>query len=202
MPTGYTNLVAENDDVTFAEFTWHCARAFGALIMMRDEPMDAPIPDEFTDDGFYDKLVAEGRAKLAELQSCSPEAAEALAKADYASAMSAHEREVERVAKTRARYERMLADVSGWEAAERFGELKRFMIDQLKQSIQFDCYTPTPPEKRSPAEWLAESIREVKRTLRHAEESAAKSAGVTSDRNGWLAALRASVGPPPAPRKR
>jgi len=36
MPTGYTNCI--KDGVTFEQFVWKCARAMGALVMMRDEP--------------------------------------------------------------------------------------------------------------------------------------------------------------------
>lgn len=46
MPTGYTYPVCEGKITEFPDFALSCARAFGALISMREEPMDAPLPDE------------------------------------------------------------------------------------------------------------------------------------------------------------
>lgn len=45
MPTGYTANVP--DGITFEQFVWQCARGMGALVMMRDEPTGAPIPERF-----------------------------------------------------------------------------------------------------------------------------------------------------------
>jgi hypothetical protein len=48
MPTGYTAPIA--DGMTFEQFALGCARAFGALVTMRDEPSDAPIPERLEPD--------------------------------------------------------------------------------------------------------------------------------------------------------
>ncbi len=63
MPTGYTADIAKG--ITFQQYAWSCARAFGALVMMRDEPSDAPIPEAFTPSDYHVKALAEARAKLA-----------------------------------------------------------------------------------------------------------------------------------------
>ena len=47
MPTGYTAMLTEEKEITFEDFALKCARAFGALIEMRDESLDAKIPEEF-----------------------------------------------------------------------------------------------------------------------------------------------------------
>jgi hypothetical protein len=46
MPTGYTAKLYDGDQ-KFQDFAMECARAFGALIEMRDEPMNAKIPETF-----------------------------------------------------------------------------------------------------------------------------------------------------------
>jgi len=44
MPTGYTAEIYEGEkEVTFEKFALTCARAFGACITIRDEPMSASI---------------------------------------------------------------------------------------------------------------------------------------------------------------
>jgi hypothetical protein len=42
MPTGYTAMIEEREDVTFREFALTCARAFGACIMQRDNSLAEP----------------------------------------------------------------------------------------------------------------------------------------------------------------
>ena len=44
MPIGYTSKLHDGDQ-PFNEFIMSCARAFGALVTMRDDPNDAPIPE-------------------------------------------------------------------------------------------------------------------------------------------------------------
>lgn len=43
MPTGYTADLMEKG-MEFKPFVLQCARAFGALITMRDDSLDAPSP--------------------------------------------------------------------------------------------------------------------------------------------------------------
>jgi len=67
MPTGYTATLMEKNQ-TFPEFIMGCARAFGALIMMRDDPNDATIPDKFEPSDYHAKGIIKAREKLAKLK--------------------------------------------------------------------------------------------------------------------------------------
>jgi len=72
MPTGCTaKLMSEGQ--TFHEFIMQCARNFGALIMMRDDPWDAPIPDKFEPYGYHAKKLIEAREELKRLNNMSDE---------------------------------------------------------------------------------------------------------------------------------
>lgn len=44
MPTGYTDKIYRGEPQTFPEFAARSARAFGALISMRDEPLGDELP--------------------------------------------------------------------------------------------------------------------------------------------------------------
>src|SRR5690242_16095032 len=110
MPTGYTSELQERDQL-FAEFVWRCARAFGALIMMREERMDAPVPERFEVDAYYVESLAKARARMVELKGTSALGADALAAADYDTALKYYAESCARTAATRDRYGRMLAQV-------------------------------------------------------------------------------------------
>lgn len=43
MPTAYTADIAKG--ITFKQYAMNCARAFGALIDLRDKPANCEIPD-------------------------------------------------------------------------------------------------------------------------------------------------------------
>lgn len=56
MPTAYTANISKG--ITFKEYALLCARNFGATITMRDEPLDAEIP-EFQPSDYYVKRISE-----------------------------------------------------------------------------------------------------------------------------------------------
>ena len=65
MPTGYTATLMEKGQ-DFPDFVLLCARAMGATIMLRDEPLDAPIP-EFQPSDYSAKQLEESKEELARL---------------------------------------------------------------------------------------------------------------------------------------
>ena len=42
MPTGYTAIIEDDPNCTFEQYLMRCARAFGATVTMRDDPLDKP----------------------------------------------------------------------------------------------------------------------------------------------------------------
>ena len=141
MPTGLTSKIYEGKDITFKEFAILCARQFGALIHMRDEPLDAPIVKREPDSFYSDKL----RNLYAELEDFhnNPPTPEGLA--------IKWEREVKRLKaednrrnrereELKKRYEDMLELVKNWAPpTAEHQNLKSFMIDQIESSIKYDC---------------------------------------------------------------
>lgn len=140
--TGLTSLVAENDNVTLEQFAMRCARHFGALIDMRDEPMDAPIPEEFEVSNHYRKDYERAKAEY-ENFIANPLTDEELEKKynDYVAEeteKAKQENEERRI--IRKRYEAMLAKVRKWQPpTSDHVELKNLMERQLTDSIEWDC---------------------------------------------------------------
>jgi len=195
MPTGYTSDLYEGIDQTFEEFVLTCARAFGATIMQRDDPMDAPLRLP-TYDGFSQKWLDQDNERLAELNAMSAdEAAEAAANA-YEEAKRRREESIAKNAAMRTRYEAMLAQVKGWSPpTSEHDNLKHFMIDQLEESIRFDCsYAPSVPERLTGHEWLRQEIVAVQRNIERHTEQIEKDIANTEGRRKWITDLANSIG--------
>lgn len=196
MPTGYTAAVQDGTITDFPAFAMQCARAFGALITMRDDPFDAPVPERFEPStSYHDERLAAASAALAELRALTPEQAEDRAYQAWKAATARHmDRERERAAQ-RERYEAMLAKVLAWEApSPDHTELRTFMADQLRQSIEFDCGHASPaPERLLGPAWLAAEIASAKRDLAYHTKARAEEVDRAAGRTQWVAALRASL---------
>ena len=87
MPTGYTLDLYDVKDITFEEFALRCARAFGALISMRDEPIDAPIPERFEPSDYHLKELEKAKKRLKEVKKWNEETAEQEAVRAYQEAL-------------------------------------------------------------------------------------------------------------------
>ena len=73
MPTGYTAILFDKPETSFRQYAYVCARAFGALVSMRDESLDVPLPVEIKPDSYYRLRAANIRDELGRLRKMSPE---------------------------------------------------------------------------------------------------------------------------------
>lgn len=194
MPTGYTAAI--KDGISFEQFATSCARAFGALVMMRDEPGNAPIPDRFEPSDFYQKNMESKRAELDRLMAFTTTDIEREAEAEYQAELAEHERCLRDASNLREAYEAMLAKAKAWTppTSEHVG-LRDFMVEQITQSISLDCDTSyyKAPERIVPAQWIADKIADARESLARYENEHRKEVELTEVRNQWLRALRDSL---------
>ncbi len=198
MPTGYTWMLAERDDVTFEEFVWRCARGMGALIMMRDDPADAPIPERFEPSAYHVTALEEAKAILYDLERINPAEAEAKANASYGAARLAWEEAIAENEKQAARFRSMEATVAGWvpPTKDHHG-LKTFMLEQLGHDTA--PFLRPAPLRLSGKDWLVAQLENARRDIAYHERERAEEVARTESRNRWLADLRVSV-PPAVPK--
>lgn len=199
MPTGYTAAI--ENGISFEQFVWSCSRAMGALIMMRDEPNSAPIPEKFEPSDYSAKRLAETHARLEWLngltpQQCLEEATKAYqTDRDSANAYAAKKEAL------RKKYRAMLTAVNGWNPPTPDHQgLKDFMVEQITSSIKFDCHDnyerePMPPTGR---EWRASEVAKCMKDIEYHTKSNAEELTRTAQRNQWIADLRNSLGSPSA----
>lgn len=196
MPTGYTAAVSDGTVTDFPDFALQCARAFGALIMMRDEPSDAPIPEAFQPSDYSETQLEKATARVFELQDMTLEVCDAAALADYNTQCESRANRMREKALTRDRYEAMLNKVKAWEppTTDHIG-MKEFMVQQLEESIKFDCsgYSESPLIQQNGSEWRDSQLAVAKREIAYHTKSNAEELERTATRNAWVKALRESL---------
>jgi hypothetical protein len=194
MPTGYTAAI--KDGITFEQFVMRCARAMGALVMMRDEPLDAPIPERFEPSDYHAKAIKKAQEDLCWLRQMPDTEAERESEKEFQEALVRYERIHAKASDLRQKYHEMREKVLAWTppSGEHEG-FKNFMFTQITESIDFDCRTDyyETPEKLSASGWKAIKIAKAERDLAYHTEENAKEIERTEARNTWLRQLRESL---------
>ncbi len=195
MPNGYTAAI--KDGISFEQFAMNCARAFGALIMMRDEPSSAAIPERFEPSDYHLKAIIAARNVLGELECLSPW--ECFSRVDTVY-LAAERQRLERLDENKnllAAYRDMLDSVRTWIAPSKEHEsLKEFMAKQLKDSIKFDDHTDyyeKPIVRLSAQDWLDEQKAKALKDIAYHKAERAKEIERTDQSNTWLRLLRESL---------
>lgn len=199
MPTSYTAPVGDGK-LNFNQFVWRCARGMGALFSMRDDSLDAKIPEKISTSSYHQDAIDAALKRRAELDDLPWEEVVAALHTSYDEAIKRRaEAEAERL-KTKANYEKMLAEVNAWVPPTQDHEgLKRFMIEQLQDSIKWDCSPSSWPEPQltSAKEWLEEQYASIADDIAYHKRELARETDAVAAVNQWLADLRSSV---PQPR--
>lgn len=194
MPTGYTYPVVDGKITEFPDFALSCARAFGALIMMRDDPMDAPIPDEFEPSTkYYDERLAADKKRLGEIQAMTNADAETAALEAHRSAAASRSKYLADKEVEAERLNAMLAKVRTWSPpTPDHTEMKKFMIDQLTMSLPGD-YAPSIPALLDGATWRQQEIDRLADSIVYSQKEIAKEVERARGRTEWVRALRTSI---------
>lgn len=196
MPTGYTNCI--KDDISLRDFILRCSRAMGALIMMRDDPADAPIPESFEPSKYHTEKLVGLEKELAELKSMDDAQLNACAEDEYNNAVSDNEKYLREKISLKERYNKMLSAVNSWEppTQEHFG-LKSFMQEQIKGSIDFDCdtsyYDNKSITKLTGQQWKESRLKTLLKDIAYHTHENGKEVSRTESRNLWIKQLRESL---------
>ena len=138
MATGYTSATGEKDGVTFEQFALSCARAFGAAIHMRDDPMDWKLKPAKKPD-YHAKELRRSLARVQKLNKMSLSECCDKAASDYKERKASAESQIEAKNALRARYDKVLQSVLSYAPpTEEHAGHKKFMEEQLDTSIKFD----------------------------------------------------------------
>lgn len=195
MPTGYTCDI--KDGITFDQFIMNCAKGFGALITMRDEPRDKEIPDEFKPSDYHSKKLSEYQKELEITQQITFADAESKARAEHRDKTEHNKKQIAEHKELERKYNDMLEKVKNWSPpTSEHQELKNFMISQITQSIEFDCdasYYSTPEKLSTREEWITGKIDRLIKDMDYHTEEHKKEIERVAERNEWVRQLWDSI---------
>ncbi|MCC2547695.1 hypothetical protein LJY25_14665 [Hymenobacter sp. BT175] len=199
MPSGYTADITK--ETSLRDFATRCARAFGATIDQRDEPasegLKLPQPSDY-----HRKAEKKAEQKLKKLKAMKPEQAEAAAAEAFEQATKDYQERIDKRHALKLAYQLLLVKAKHWAPpTAEHQELKKFMIEQLESSIDFDCngrWDKAPKQQAGPV-WLAERIEAAQADIKYHREKQQEEEERTAERAGWITALLDSL-PLPSPR--
>lgn len=195
MPTGYTAEIYEGKDVTFKQFASRCARAFGALVHLRDEPLSNELPTEISEESkYHTEGLKNAKALLAKLKEMSEK--EKVILCDKSN-KQAYDSWFELDQKRRAlldRYTDMLNQAKTWTPpTPDHNNFKAFMIEQLESSIKFDCNFYDPPAPLSVESWYAREIENAKDDIEYHERGLKEEQARVNKNLEWIKHLAESI---------
>lgn len=199
MPTGYTAELYENEKQSFEDFVLSCARAMCACVMQRDDPA-SDLPKLQKPSDFYAKELEEANVRLRSLKGLTREGAEIKASQERTEKLREREANDYHALQVLKRYQTMLTKVKQWIPPSKDHEgLKDFMVQQLEESMRFDCHTgdyPKIPEVVSGEQWrqaqIEDTLKDIARLTKHHLDEIKR----TEHRNNWIAQLYKSLGVP------
>lgn len=195
MPSGYTHEIYEGKEVSAKEFILKCARAFGATVTMRDEPLDKEIP-EFEPSDYHLRAIEKAKQQLDTYKNMTIDEAEKELDESYAADVKRYYERIKEKTELQERYTKVLSEVGKWiPPTEDHQALKEYAIDQLQQSIDFDCKTTyiNFPKKQSASEWLEEASERCENDIRYHEKEWKEELKRTKERNLWVKQLKESL---------
>lgn len=200
MPTGYTANIAKG--ITFQQFALDCSRAFGALVMMRDDPMDAKIPDLIIPSDYHLKNLKKARRMKAQLLKMNVKSllrkADKKAKEEFIKKVNELSRYRLERRELRRKYEAMLQQAELYvPPSPEHVAYRDFMISQIKESIDFDCsekyLDQIPVKQKNIGEWIDEHLASLDKDISYHGEHWKKDKKNAEGRTRWIRQLKRSL---------
>jgi hypothetical protein len=198
MPTGYTSEIGTKDNLTFKEFTLKCARAFGACIHQRDDASDI-LPQKQKVDNYHISQLNAAIKKLKTFKKTSKKVLRQKMERDFLKRNKELLISIEKTHALQNKYKLMLKKVNNWipPSTEHDG-LKKFMIEQIAESIKWDCSTSYYEEglarkQESFEEYYRNEIKSLEKDIKYHEEKYNEDVERTNKANQWIEDLYNSL---------
>lgn len=201
MPTGYTAVLQNNPDYPFKKFILDCARAFGACVTLREEGGGGEaIPNKFEERSYYDELLSDKKNELERIKNMSKKELDKAATKEYKNTIENAHNSLQEMKTLSKSYQRMIQEVENWQPpTEDHLNLKKFMLQQLKDSNEHDCNTEyydsilKKTKKLSGEAWQCLTLTQLSKSISYYEEQSQKEKERVAQRNKWISDLRESI---------
>lgn len=195
MPTGYTAPIVEGTMDNGKDFLWRCARAFGAMVEMRDMDLDVPIPEAFHVPTYYIDSLTRALTALNTWKALSTEDRYNRWSAERLEMSDRWLTEKQRKAEVRQRLEKVLSDVVAWiPPSGDHTELQAYALDQVNGELErYEEQSLDPPKPIPFSEWETRQTEKLLKDLAWSAEALAKQERLARERTVWVEALRESL---------
>lgn len=197
MPTGLTAAIYEGKrKVSFEEYALGVARQFGACITMRDDPINAEIPERFEPSTYHQDAIDKARKRLVEIGSWDDGRWQDEADKSYEGELKRYHDSLANKKAIKRRYEAMLAIARQYKAPTPGHEdFAKMLVEQLEQSIDWDCSTSymTEPIRKTASEFKADIVSELNRDIEYHGKQHRDEVERCEGRTQWVQQLRESL---------
>lgn len=197
MPTGYTYPIIEKSAYSFKEYAMDCARAFGACILMRDDPKDTPIPEKFEPSDYNQRASEQAKRKLSELSAMTQEEQVAFGQSASKSAITHALEYLNKQKAENAKLDAMAKKVEAWAPpTEKHKGLKKFMLEQIaisKNKIEYSMEGVEQAKARLPLDFYDDALADAKRSIEYHTKANEKEIQRANSRTEWVQKLRESL---------
>ena len=202
MPSGYTEGILSGTINDLNDFIWMCARGFGAFITQKDNIDEPPILKEKPNPYYKNKIK-----QLLKKQQKYNEYTDDDWQNEYLKYIEDQLKDIDDNIKekieSKEKYENILNQVKEWiPPNENFHKLKSFMINQIEESIDFDCDTSFWQERKNKIsnlkleQYKRNVLNDINESLISNKEYYDEEVQRVKERNQWKQQLIESIGLP------
>lgn len=196
MPTGYTAKVEDGSITELKDYILTCARAFGALVHMRDDSLDKQM-ERCEPSDYHIKNLKIANDELEEFYKISDEDMEIEITKKYENELKGNKDYYEEGETQNARYDSMLKKVNNWIPPTKEHEaLKEFAIQQISisKSDYHKSYKDKLPERLTLSEYKNMKEKQLKDNIDYHKKGYQKEVEKCKNANKWIDSLVESLG--------
>lgn len=197
MPTWYTEPVMDGKMTSAKDYILRCAREIDYLAFMRDEPMDAPIPETRPNDSYYQEVYDKAKKELSELLAMDENDIHREAEKWRQDKIKLKREFYEKLIQENLRLKEMTKKLEEWRPKhESIDNLRYFAIEQL--AISRESTGDIEKEIQmiqniTDNEWYENQLSRLNRDIPYWRNEIARKNMNVSATNQWLKELRESL---------
>lgn len=188
MPTGYTAHIIEGTATNAKEFAKVCSQAF--IYSMRDASPGAPLRYPERLDAYHAEELPKRMAELAEWDNSTEEEKYARWSAYAISTEEQHKKAKAQAEKSYRALLNVLAEVQKIKVPETHANFKKFMVEQITETIKYDgSFNEKYYQVQSYEEWVDQQRGSILRNIEYSTKQLAEAEQRWQESRKWISTL-------------